>query len=292
MKNNLTNINQAIRQISEGLSAYSDSARLDAELIVAAALDHSRSWLLANLEQSLSESQLDYIQDLCRRRMQGEPMAYIIGHQEFWGLKFKVNADVLVPRPETEHLIEWILANFQDDHPLQVADLGTGSGAIGLSIAMERPLWWVDVTDFSPAALSTAKYNAEFHQLNNVEFFQGDWCKALPNRSYGILISNPPYIAENDSHLSGLTHEPTGALVSGPDGLNAIREIISQAKDFLTDSGYLVLEHGYDQAQEVTQLLRQHRFTDIQNHFDLAKKPRFVTARWRIPASIVIPNDF
>lgn len=280
MKNNLTTVNQTLRQISEGLSAYSDSARLDAELIISAALERSRAWLLGNLDQSLSESNLDFISELCQRRMQGEPMAYILGHQEFWGLKFKITPDVLVPRPETEHIIEWILANFTDEIPMQVADLGTGSGAIAISLSLERPLWWIDATDLSPAALATAQHNAETHQIRNVEFFQGDWCRALPDRKYGIMVSNPPYIAENDPHLPHLVHEPITALVSGADGLNAIREIIEQTTHFLAESGYLVLEHAYDQAQDVTQLLRQYRFTDIQNHFDLARKPRFVTARW------------
>lgn len=281
MKNNHTTVNQALRQISAGLAAYSDSARLDAELIISTALERSRSWLLGNLDQNLSESNLDRINELCQRRMQGEPMAYILGHQEFWGLKFKITSGVLVPRPETEHIIEWILANFSDETPLQIADLGTGSGAIALSLALERPLWWIDATDLEAAALATAKHNAEVHQIRNVEFFQGDWCKALPNRKYGIMVSNPPYIAENDPHLPHLSHEPISALVAGADGLNAIREIIEQTTYFLAESGYLILEHGDTQAQDVTQLLRQRHFTDIQSHFDLARKPRFVTARWR-----------
>jgi release factor glutamine methyltransferase len=282
MKNNLTTCQQVLRQLSEGLSAYSDSARLDAELIIAAATERSRTWLLGNLDHSLSESQLDCIQDLCQRRMKGEPMAYILGHQEFWGLKFKITPDVLVPRPETEHIIEWILANFPDDRLLHVADLGAGSGAIALALAMERLLWWVDATDSSPAALAIAQHNAEVYQLRNVKFFQGNWCSPLPYRNYHIIVSNPPYIAENDPHLSQLSHEPVSALVAGADGLTAIHEIILQTRDYLADAGYLILEHGYNQAQEVTQLLRQYRFTDIQSHFDLAHKPRFVTACWRV----------
>lgn len=282
MKNNFTTVNQALRQISEGLSAYSDSARLDAELIISTALERSRSWLLANLDQNLSESNLDCIGELCQRRMQGEPMAYILGHQEFWGLKFKITPEVLVPRPESEHIIEWILANFSDEMALQVADLGTGSGAIALSLAYERLLWRIDATDLSASALAIAKHNAELHQINNVEFYQGNWCHALPHRQYGIIVSNPPYIAENDPHLPHLRHEPMSALVSGIDGLNAIREIIEQTTHFLAESGYLILEHGYNQAQDVAQLLRHYRFTDIQNHFDLAHKPRFVSARWTL----------
>ncbi len=154
-------------------------------------------------------------------------MAYILEHKEFWGLKLTVTPEVLVPRPETEHLVEWILANFPASPSLQLADLGTGLGAIALALALERPVWQVDATDYSLPALTLAKQNAEQHQLANIQFFLGHWCAALPARRYSLLVSNPPYIAEDDPHLQNLSHEPLQALASGADGLNAIREIVS-----------------------------------------------------------------
>lgn len=281
MKNNLISFGEAVNQIAAQLAAVSDTARLDAELLVAAAVDRSRSWLFAHLEETLTTEQRQQLQHLSTRRASGEPMAYILGYQEFWGLKFKVTPDVLVPRPETEHMIEWILTHFPSHCPLTIADLGTGSGAIALAIASERPAWKIDATDQSLSALTIAKQNAAHHQLHNVSFYLGNWCAALPKNKYTLLVSNPPYIAGNDLHLRQLTHEPLPALSPGPEGLEAIREIIAQAPQYLSDPGCLMLEHGYDQAVSVMRLLKQQEFTDVQSHHDLAHHPRFVTARYK-----------
>jgi release factor glutamine methyltransferase len=279
MKNNHNTINDTVNQMTQTLAASSDTPRLDAELLVAAVLQHSRSWIFAHWDQPLTSEQQLQLENLSLRRASGEPMAYILEHKEFWGLKLTVTPEVLVPRPETEHLVEWILANFPANSSLQLADLGTGSGAIALALALERPGWQVDATDYSLPALTLAKQNAEQYQLANIQFFLGNWCAALPAKQYSLLVSNPPYIAENDPHLRRLSHEPLQALASGVDGLNAIREIIAGAPDHLVPSGCLVLEHGYEQAAAVNKLLRQQGFKDVQSHFDLAGQPRFFTAR-------------
>jgi release factor glutamine methyltransferase len=271
-------INTALQQTQQYLAMMSDSPRLDAELLVAATIQQTRSWIFAHLEQTLTTTQAQQLHANRTRRLHGEPMAYILEHKEFWGLEFKVTADVLVPRPETEHLVEWVLNHFHHDIPLLLADLGVGSGAIAVAIGKERPAWQIDAIDQSAAALAVAQQNAVTHQIGNIRFHLGDWCSALPQQRYDLLLSNPPYLAANDAHLQQLKHEPIAALSAGIDGLDAMRKIIAQAPDYLIKSGYLVLEHGYNQAAAVIQLLQQRGFSNIQSHFDLAGHPRFVTA--------------
>lgn len=279
MKSNSFRAEDAVRRITRELVAVSDSPRLDAELLTAMVLQRSRSWLFANPQQLLSDSQQQQLQQITARRINGEPMAYILGYQEFWGLHLTVTPGVLIPRPETEHIVEWALENFPANFPLKIADLGTGSGAIALALAVERPQWQIDATDQSLSALEVARFNAAHHPLTSVNFYQSDWCVGLPSKNYALIISNPPYIAAEDTHLPLLKYEPQSALVSGADGLHAIRTIISQAPEYLAESGYLVLEHGYDQAPAVAQLLHQNGFANIQSHLDLAQHPRFTTAR-------------
>ncbi len=271
--------------IAEQIKKISDTPRLDAELLVAEVLGQSRSWLITHGDQVLSSEQETQLQKMLARRLEGEPMAYILGHKEFWSLELKVNPHVLVPRPETEHLVEWVLDQFTADQPLHLADLGTGSGAIALAIASERSQWQVDATDFSVEALKLAKLNAAAHHLKNVDFYQGVWCQALPQKNYDVILSNPPYIAEDDSHLEDLKFEPRGVIVAGKDGLSEIRQIIQQAPEYLAPNGYLVLEHGFNQATEIMSLLKNQGFTDIQSHNDLANLPRFITAKYCHPAT-------
>jgi len=281
MKNNsffTLNIHDTIKLLTQKLATVSDTPRLESELLIANVLQTTRTWLFTYPEQALTATQQQQLWNDLERRLRGEPMAYILGYQEFWGLKLKVDANVLIPRPETEHLIEWILAHCEHS-PLRVADLGTGSGAIAIALASERPEWSIDATDHSPTALAIAQQNAANHQVKNVHFYLGNWCDALPPKQYDLIVSNPPYIADQDPHLSALIYEPRSALSAGVDGLNAIRTIIEQAPDFLAENGYLILEHGYDQAAMVTKLLQHQHFTDIQIHTDLAHHPRFATAR-------------
>lgn len=235
-------INTIINQISQKLSVVSTTSRLDAELLVGLVLQRPRAWLFTHDKQTLTAVQYQQLQQLMARRLQHEPIAYILEQKEFWGLEFKVTPDVLVPRPETEHIVEWVLAQFPEQTTIHLADLGTGCGAIALSLAAERPVWQIDATDQSQRALTIAKENAMQHRLKNVRFYLGNWCTALPQQKYTILISNPPYIAANDSHLLQLTHEPLSALSAGIDGLDAIRTLIEQAPDYLIKPGYLVLE--------------------------------------------------
>ena len=190
-----------------------------------------------------------------------------------------MNTDVLVPRPETEHLVEWVLENFSTETPRKIVDLGTGSGAIALALALERPLWQIEAVDQSLAALNVAQKNAAHHQLTAVKFYPSDWCIGLASKDYSLILSNPPYIAANDPHLLKLSHEPQRALSSGTDGLDAIRFIISQAPEYLATGGYLALEHGYDQKDAIIHLLQDRGYDDIQSHLDLAEHPRFITAR-------------
>ncbi len=276
-------LSNAINQLAQRLAAISDTPRLDSELLAAEILQRSRSWLFAHGQESLTPAQYEQLQTLGSRRANGEPIAYILGYKEFWGLKLTVTPEVLVPRPETEHLVEWILEKFPENNLLRIADLGTGSGAIALALAKERDAWQIDATDQSESALTIAKQNAAGHQVTNVHFYLGSWYQALAKKQYQVIVSNPPYVAEHDPHLQQLTHEPYNALVSGTDGLNAIREIIAQAPLHLVQSGYIVLEHGYDQALAVANLLQQSGFTDIESHYDLPGQARFTTASTRTP---------
>jgi release factor glutamine methyltransferase len=267
-----------LQSIARAFSVVSDTPRLDAELLIAAVLQCSRAQVLADTKPSLTRTQQQQLEHFIARRLNHEPMAYILGQKEFWGLTLTVTPAVLTPRPETEHLVEWILTRFSENESLQVADLGTGSGAIALALASERPTWRIDATDQSEAALAVARCNAAHHQLSHIHFYNGHWCEALPAKRYDVIVSNPPYIADSDPHLSQLTHEPLSALTAGCDGLDALREIIMQSRKYLVESGHLILEHGYDQAAPVTQLLQQHGFTDIQTHRDFSNHPRFATA--------------
>ena len=253
--------------------------RLDAHLLLLHALgkmSSDRAWLLAHDQDALPESTHAAFMALAQRRLQGEPVAYIIGRKEFYRLDLLVDARVLVPRPETETLVDWALAVLDGfalrspaiNGPLCSLDLGTGSGAVALAIQHSRPAIQVSATDFSAAALAVAQTNAERLHLD-VQFSQGSWLDQVTGR-YHLIVSNPPYIAERDPHLAALTHEPLQALASGKDGLDHIRTIIRQAPACLHTGGWLLLEHGYDQAARVRALLHAAGFSDVQSRCDLA----------------------
>jgi release factor glutamine methyltransferase len=246
--------------------------QLDAEILLAHVLNVSRSYLYAWPEKMLSAAQEKIFFELIDRRINGEPVAYLIGHQEFWSLDFLVTQDVLIPRPETELLVEMILEIPAEQ--LAVADLGAGSGAIALSIAHERPNWEVHATDASHAALQIAKKNAERLKIKNITFHDGDWLQALPSLLFDVIVSNPPYIAANDAHLLQLTYEPQSALISGPDGLEDIRKIIRDAGRYLKSDGYLMLEHGYDQADEIRKLFETAGYKNVFSIRDLSGNER------------------
>ena len=249
--------------------------RLDAQLLLLHALNqlpNDRAWLLTHDSDTIGDAALQRLDALVARRKQGEPLAYITGHKEFFGLDLMVDERVLVPRPETETLVEWALELLP--RPLGesggegLLDLGTGSGAIALALKANRPELRVSASEYSADALAVARANAQHLQLD-VHFWQGSWLAGVAGR-FQIIVSNPPYIAAQDRHLQALDHEPLQALVSGADGLDDLRRIITQAPAHLLPGGWLLLEHGYDQAQALRTLLQQAGFEQVQSRRDLA----------------------
>lgn len=246
-------------------------ARLDAQLLLLHALgrpQNERAWLLAHDAGVLPAAQQNAFLALCERRAAGEPLAYLVGRKEFHGLDLQVGPTVLVPRPDTETLVDWALEILRGRHAARVIDLGTGSGAIALAIKHQRPDAQVEAVDSSDAALQLASQNAGALGLD-VVFRQSDWLKGAQGR-YDLIVSNPPYIAEADPHLPALRHEPASALVAGPDGLDDIRSIVAQAPARLAAGGWLLLEHGWDQAAAVRGLLQAEGLAHAQSRHDLA----------------------
>lgn len=250
------------------------------------------SWLLAHIlsinhltlkykadQQLTPEQQNQFLQGIeCLK--QGKPLAYVLGEQEFWSLKLKVTPDTLIPRPDTEILVEQALALIQSDASVQVLDLGTGSGAIALSIAKERPQADVIATDFSAAALEVAQQNALSNQIKNVRFLHGSWYMALDQQlQFDVIVSNPPYIDEQDSHLLDLSHEPITALTAKNQGLADLQVIVAQAPQWLKAAGWLLVEHGFDQAQAVQALFVDAGFGDVRTVKDYGGNDR-VTLGW------------
>ena len=245
--------------------------RIDAQLLHLFALGrelHDRAWLLAHGTDELGAQALARLEPLLQRRLVGEPLAYITGSKEFFGLPLQVDARVLDPRPDTETLVEWALDLIPADVPCDVIDLGTGSGAIALALQQQRPLARLRAVDASVDALAVARANAERLQLP-VRFIHGHWLQGVEGR-FDLIVSNPPYIRADDPHLAALTHEPLQALASGEDGLDDIRTIIEQAPACLKSGGWLLLEHGHDQAEAVRALFQQAGWKNVQSRQDLA----------------------
>ena len=253
--------------------------RLDAQLLVGHLLKRPRAWLMAHDEHALTDAQAATLQQQLQRRAAGEPLAYLVGEREFCGLALHVTPDVLVPRPETELLVEWALQRLEQAPADSVVDLGTGSGAIALAIKRRRSSAAVTASDASAAALVVAQANGRRHDLA-VEWLHGDWWAPLHGRRYGLAVSNPPYVAGDDPHLTALTHEPRGALTPEGDGLAALRLIVANAPDHLLPGAWLLLEHGHDQADAVRSLLTARGFVDAQTRRDLAELPRCTGAAW------------
>ena len=252
---------------------------LDAELLLAAVLDRPRAYLAAHPEAQPDADTVRRFEALIERRAAGEPVAYLLGRKGFWTFELTVSAAVLVPRPETELLIERALALRPAAHG-RVADLGTGSGAIAIALAIERPEWTVVATDQSPEVLALARRNAERLVPGRIELRAGSWCAALPAGAFDLLVSNPPYIGTSDPALGALRFEPALALVSGPDGLGALRQIIATAPAHLAPGGWLVLEHGATQGQAVADELAARGFVTVRTHRDLAGRERMTEGQW------------
>lgn len=281
--NRAATIQCALNDATRSLSEVSESPRLDAEALLASVLHAPRSYLFTHPEEQLNDQPAAAFAAAIERREKGEPIAYITGRKEFWSLELSVSRDTLVPRPETETLVEQVLQLIPQDGPCRVLDLGTGSGAIAIAIASERTKCVVDAVDSSGAALKIANENACLYKLHNIRFLHGDWTEPVADRTFDIVVSNPPYVREDDPVLQGLKFEPRSALTAGPDGMNAIREIARAAKAVIETNGFIILEHGAEQQQSVAAVLRDHGWSDIACFKDLAGHPRVTRARMRLP---------
>lgn len=264
-------IKQALDAATKNLEKSSTSARLDAEILLAHVLIKNRSFLYAYPETLLTQIQWQTFQRLISERLEGMPVAYLTGTREFWSLPLKVCEDTLIPRPETELLVELTLTLLADKAEAQILDLGTGSGAIALACASEKPRWTITACDCSPGALQTAEENAARLALSNVYFYHSDWFDNISTEQlFDAIIANPPYVAVDDPHLKegDVRFEPQLALVSGKDGLHALKHIIKHSLARLKPSGLLLLEHGFDQKSAVASMLKDYGYVEIQSWQD------------------------
>jgi release factor glutamine methyltransferase len=271
-------IDAAIENAREKLETVSDSPRLDAEVLLARALDLPRSYLFAHPDEVLDDASMERFLHAVEQREQGMPLSYITGEKEFWSLSLEVSQAVLVPRPETELLVELALGEIPRNDEYSVLDLGTGSGAIAIALASERPACRFVASDLSPAALAVARHNAMKHGLANIHFVEGDWTAPVADQRFNLIVSNPPYVGEGDPALSRLRFEPKEALVAGNDGLDAIRTLARNCRRLLERGGLLLLEHGAKQQAEVAGILADEGWTGVQNFKDLSGLPRATRA--------------
>ena len=272
-------LDAAIADAKERLSRVSESPRLDAEILLCRSIDMPRSYLFAHPEDELDDLAAARFGAILERRIAGEPMAYITGTKEFWSHELLVSPATLVPRPETELLVDLALREIPRRAEWQVLDLGTGSGAIAIAIAHERQMCQVTAVDISNAALAVARENVRALALGNVVLEAGNWTEPVQGRRFDVIVSNPPYVRSDDEALLALRHEPQSALAAGKDGLDAIRVLAAQCGAILEDTGVILIEHGAEQADAVDALLTQHGWTGICCHNDLAGLPRVTVAR-------------
>lgn len=274
------NIEQAVAQHAR-LQEMSDSSRLDAELLLCHVLQQPRSYLFTWSDRELSPEQVDTYEALLQRRLQGEPVAHLIGSQAFWTLDLEVTPDTLIPRPETETLVEVALDKLPDG-PYRVADLGTGTGAIALSLASERRRWQVVGCDRVDAAVQLAERNRQRLEISNAEFVQGSWFEPLQG-GFDMIVSNPPYIDPEDPHLlqGDVRFEPLSALIADNQGMADIEQIARTARTYLNPNGWLLFEHGYDQGPVSRELLQQLGYTNVETIQDLGARDRVTLGCWR-----------
>ncbi len=276
------NIKSALNWANAELINHHDSAKLDAEVLLAQLLKKNRSYLYTWPEHELNSELLIQYKDIISKRKSGIPIAYLLGNKEFWSLNLKVTSDTLIPRPETELLVEQVFNLVPHGKSMAIIDLGTGSGAIALAIASERQNCTITASDKSSLALDVAKLNAQNNHITNIQFIQSNWFDALGNRQFNIIISNPPYVAEQDPLLSqgDVRFEPPSALKSGPEGLDDIRIISKTAHSFLLANGWLLLEHGFEQQEAVQKILSDDGYTNISTILDLSGQPRVTIAQY------------
>ena len=272
-------LDAAIADATERLSHISESPRLDAEILLCRTIDMPRSYLFAHPEDDLDDLTAGRFASVLERRLGGEPMAYIMGTREFWSHELLVSPATLVPRPETELLVELALREIPRKAEWQILDLGTGSGAIAIAIAGERRMCQATAVDISADALAIARENVRMLALGNVELQLGSWTEPVRDRRFNVIVSNPPYVRTDDEALRKLQHEPQSALAAGEDGLDAIRALAAECGAILADEGVLLIEHGAEQPASVAALLEAHGWTDICCHNDLAGLPRVTVAR-------------
>lgn len=283
----MPSLESVLQQAEICLKGLTDSPRLDAEILLAHTIQRSRTYLRTWPEQLLTQAQSDQFESLLQQRQQGLPIAYLTGRREFWSREFYVSPDVLIPRPETELLVELCLALLPQHQPCRIIDLGTGSGVIAITLAAERPNAEVVATDFSTAALEVARFNAEKHRIKNLRFFHSHWFAAVTSTHFDLVASNPPYIAKHDPHLAqgDLRFEPKSSLISAQEGLADIRCLADQSRFYLKTGGHLLIEHGYDQATAVQKIFRDFGYDKVQTHADLSGHAR-ITSGLHIQANI------
>jgi release factor glutamine methyltransferase len=274
-------VGSALRQAQHTLEPDSPAPRLDAEVLLMHVCGLDRAALVMQADTALTGTQAQRLDSLLQRRRRGEPMAYLTGTREFWSMDLTVTPATLIPRPETELLVEKALEKIPPHATWRIADLGTGSGAIALAIARERPRCHVVATDDSAAALDVARHNAGKFGLANVEFREGHWFAPLTGETFDLIASNPPYVRADDPHLKqgDLRFEPVSALVAGTDGLDAIRLLARQAREHLKPGGWVLFEHGWDQAVAIGEILRRHGYREMVYHQDLAGHARVAACR-------------
>ena len=277
----MATIKQALMQANT-LQQVSESWKLDAELLLAEAIGQSREYLFTWPNKELTQSQFEKFDTYCGRRLTGEPIAYILGRQAFWDFELLVNPAVLIPRPETELLVETALELLDKSATAVVLDLGTGSGAIALALAANNRHWTVTAVDSSESALGVAADNAKLLQLSNIEFIQTSWCDGLPIAHFDLIAANPPYVEAGDKHLSegSLPFEPIAALVARENGLADIRAIAEQSRHCLKKNSWLLIEHGFQQKQAVEKTLVDTGYANIECVKDLAGLDRLTKAQW------------
>jgi len=277
------NVHATLHEAAKALTAsHFSEAKLEARLLLEHILNVNQAWLITHADDTINAEDNQQFQALLARRLSGEPIAYILGEREFYGLTFKTSPDTLIPRPDTETLVETALSKIEATSADDILDLGTGTGAVALSIAKHRPAATVTAVDSSEGALTVAQENAKVLDITNTHFLKSDWFAGLENKTFSLIVSNPPYIEDDDPHLSqgDLRFEPRTALASGTDGLDDIRQIIAQAPAHLKISGWLMFEHGYQQAEAVSTLLKNAGFSAIETIQDLGGNDRVTIGQW------------
>ncbi len=276
----MVTVAELLRKAEQSINCSAGS-RLDAEILLCHVMQTSRPKIYSHPEKTVSDDKTMLFQSLLKQRLQGRPIAHLTGEKEFWSLELAINEDTLIPRPETELLVETALQKIPVDEELNILDLGTGSGAVAIAIASERPRCHLIGTDINKNALTTAKQNAATHCLKNIQFYHSDWYRNIPPQNLDLIVSNPPYIKQGDKHLTqgDVRFESRLALVAGSDGMQAINIIIEHAGAWLADAASLFIEHGRDQKTRVQETFRKHRFKQIKTFQDIAGHDRVTSGR-------------